>query len=670
MRRILSTWLICVALAVPAQGEDLHTFGGKTVQGWIAVLRDNASSDAQRREATFMLGCFGPEARAAAPDLIEAVRKGQIQREAVGALVSIGAGAEVTAPILVDQFVKHGYFGVGPGLGTYDHFGSPIGALVRVGAPVVPALRKVLDGPDEILRIHAAYALKEIGPAARATVPSLIRSLERIKDVGKDEILFDNTVEALGRIGPEARAAIPALNRRLDEGRAGYDLVVWALDRIGSPAIQKLLDALQRDGDPYMANLLAWHGPRAIAAAPQLRAMLSDGRLRFRVNAAVILAHIDRSATNVIPVLVEGLSPHDDEAVAAEGDVARALARFGPQAKSALPILDGLVTKEWADSDVLKALVKIDPEGEKCVPALIRALGHEDSEVVRVAADCLGLLGPRAKDAIPALTAVVTRVREGPFLPRPEADPQVGAARALRRVGPQGKVAIPALIRAVRDRRRLSGEGHSDGPAAAAVAESLGSFGTEARDAIPVLIDALQSHDENSDERLLRPAAALALGRIRPEASAAIPALGAYIDKHEKSSWDQAEAIVAIYRLAPDGRQIAERWLQKPIERSKAHTLFAELRARAMVLGAMGRTSFESDWVTSLYLDRLAYRQSHSLPFETAPLEQFESWFEEIGRLGTAARLAIPRLNGLRNDPSPFVRLWASEALERITPQK
>ncbi len=670
MRPILPTWLIWVVLAVPAQGEDLHTFGGRTVEGWIAVLRDQASTEAQRRVAAVMLGCFGPEARAAAPDLIEAVRKGQIQGEGVGALVSIGAGAEVTAPILVDQFLKHGYFAVGPGLGTYYHSGSPIGALARVGESVVPALTKVLDGPDENFRIHAAHALKELGPAARAAVPSLIRTLERITDVGKDEILFDNTVEALGRIGPEARAAIPALNRRLDEGRAGYSLVVWALDRIGSPAVQKLLDEFQRGGDPYVADLLAWHGPRAIAAAPRLRAMLSDGRLRFRVNAAVILAHIDRSATNVIPVLVEGLSPHDDEAVAAEGDVARALARFGPEARSALPVLVGLVTKEWANSDVVKALVQIDPGGEKCVPAVIRALGIEDLEVVRAAADCLGLLGPRAKDAIPALTAVVTRVREGPILPLPDEDPQVGAARALRRVGSPGKAAIPALIRAVKDRRRLAGEDDFDGQAAAAAAEALGSFGTEARDAIPVLIEALRSHNENFDERLLRPATALALGRIRPEARAAIPALQAYIDEREKSSWDQAEAIIALYQLAPGGRQIAERWLQKPIEWSNTRRLFADLRARAMVLGAMGRTSFESDWVTRLYLDRLDFRLSHSLPFETAPLEQYESWFEEIGRLGTAARLAIPRLKGLGNDPSPFVRLWASEVLERITPQK
>jgi hypothetical protein len=59
--------------------------------------------------------------------------------------------------------------------------------------------------------------------------------------VGQDESLFDNTVEGLGRIGSEARAAIPALNRLLDEG-TGYNLVKWALNRIGSPAVQEFFD--------------------------------------------------------------------------------------------------------------------------------------------------------------------------------------------------------------------------------------------------------------------------------------------------------------------------------------------------------------------------------------------------------------------------------------------
>ena len=99
--------------------------------------------------------------------------------------------------------------------------GSAIGALARVGEPAVPALRKVLDGPDEILRVHAAYALGEFGPAARAAVPSLIRTLERIKDVGKDEILFDHTVRGPGpdRAGGPGRHPGAESPPRRGEGR-------------------------------------------------------------------------------------------------------------------------------------------------------------------------------------------------------------------------------------------------------------------------------------------------------------------------------------------------------------------------------------------------------------------------------------------------------------------
>ena len=55
------------------------------------------------------------------------------------------------------------------------------------------------------------------------------------------------------------------------------------------------------------------------------------------------------------------------------------------------------------------ALVQIDPEGTECVPALIAALKHEDDDVVDAAANYLGLLGPRAKDAVPALAMALTR---------------------------------------------------------------------------------------------------------------------------------------------------------------------------------------------------------------------------------------------------------------------
>ncbi len=46
------------------------------------------------------------------------------------------------------------------------------------------------------------------------------------------------------------------------------------------------------------------------------------------------------------------------------------------------------------------------------------------------------------------------------------------------------------------------------------------------------------------------------------------------------------------------------------------------------------------------------------------PEWDFGEWFED---LGVGARLAIPTLTELRKRDSPWVRMWATDALRRIT---
>jgi len=147
------------------------------------------------------------------------------------------------------------------------------------------------------------------------------------------------------------------------------------------------------------------------------------------MSAAVALASIEPSSTEPIPVLIEALNHLDDQGLDV-AEVPAALARFGPKARAALPILIGLVRKRRDDPDLYKALVQIDPKGKECVPALVSALKYEDHEaeyeVVDVAINCLGLLGPRAKDAVPALAAAMTRDSKQAFYSG--YDPQVSAA--------------------------------------------------------------------------------------------------------------------------------------------------------------------------------------------------------------------------------------------------
>jgi hypothetical protein len=132
MRPILSALPIVVALSIGARSEKPNTFRGKTIEGWLAVFRDEASTEAWRSEEALMLGCFGPEARSAVPDLMEAVRKGRVRDEAVDALVNIGAGNEVTIPVLIDRFRKRGsHHLIVQGAISYDN--SVANALARVG---------------------------------------------------------------------------------------------------------------------------------------------------------------------------------------------------------------------------------------------------------------------------------------------------------------------------------------------------------------------------------------------------------------------------------------------------------------------------------------------------------------------------------------------------------
>src|SRR6185312_100983 len=96
-------------------------------------------------------------------------------------------------------------------------------------------------------------------------------------------------------------------------------------------------------------------------------------------------------------------------------EVPAALAHLGPNAKAALPVLIDVVKQGRGDDDILMALVQIDPEGKECVPALTAALKSDDEDTVEVAGSCLGLLGPRAAEAVPALVPVVARDRQDRF---------------------------------------------------------------------------------------------------------------------------------------------------------------------------------------------------------------------------------------------------------------
>jgi HEAT repeat protein len=676
MRSTLPILLVAILWPHPALADEKHVFLGRTADGWLSVLRDQTSKKGDRLEAIRALGCFGPEARAAVPDLVDALNREETRVVATDALVQIGAAIPQTVPLLIERFVKEGC----------DQFTSR-GAiafnpkvrnlLVNIGRPAVPALVDVVKGPNPAMRVCAAEALGAIGPAASAAVPALIRVIERPDSEVTAEILTHHAAKALGRIGPQAKAAVPALTRLLgteaykEVGSTQFDLVL-ALARIGAPPIQMLLDVFLGSGKSFVAHELGWLGTNASAAIPRLREALTDKRPQVRIVAAVALAHIEPSDLSPVPVLVDAIKYFDDENSELDLSlVPSALALFGSRAKTALPALTRLIEQGGGYSDAVKALVHIDPQGTVCVPALISALKRDEIEVADVAARCLGLLGPSAKSAVPALCVAMTGAFPVEFYN--EYDPQVSAAKAIRRIGPAAKTAIPTLIAALKfryDQTRPFGDRNLGGEynAAAAAAQVLGSFGADAKAAVPALIQAVQTREKDDANWPVRQAAALALGQIGPDARAAIPALRDMLKENAADTEALAELMVALYRLAPEGKDLAEAWLAKPMTVRTERDLLNTLQNRALVVGAMGRASVEADWWTKSYLGWLTWAIQDENPRANEQIESYESWFEDIGRLKSAGRLAIPRLNELHKHKSPFVRMWATEALEQIKP--
>jgi HEAT repeat protein len=356
--------------------------------------------------------------------------------------------------------------------------------------------------------------------------------------------------------------------------------------------------------------------------------------------------------------------------------VTEALAKLGPGARTALPKLIVLLGKE-PDHALCKTLVRIDPEGKECVPALISVLKANDYQVVEVAAGCLGLLGARASDAVPALAAALTREFGERFSNGYE--PQASAARALRRMGPAARSAIPALIGALkfRDRVRPHAGGfndvneagdESDCTGAAASAEVLGLFGAEAKGAVPALIEAVQRRERDDNNWLVRLKAIEALGRIGPDAKPAIPVLRGLMKEKQHNRQSLPVILAALYRLAPDGKELAEKWLDTPVKRSSTWTR-EPLLGRAMLMGVMGRTSVEADYLTRGTLSSINRLFASAGPEADDPPMPVAEWFERLGEFGVGGHKAIPRLREFQKHPSPWVRVWATEALEQITPK-
>jgi HEAT repeat protein len=153
----------------------------------------------------------------------------------------------------------------------------------------------------------------------------------------------------------------------------------------------------------------------------------------------------------------------------------------------------------------------LGPEAKSAVPAVIRALTDKDNKVRLSAASCLLTLGSTASEAVPAL---LKGIKDKDLAVRGQIICALGATQVKE------KDVIQALTSCLADDQPLFIRG--------CAASALADLGNAAKGAIPKLIEALETKIVKPDEenkRRLCSFAAYALGEIGPAAKAAVPNL-------------------------------------------------------------------------------------------------------------------------------------------------
>jgi HEAT repeat protein len=240
--------------------------------------------------------------------------------------------------------------------------------LVKIGAPAVPALKKLLD--DNAAHVLAAETLGKIGPDASDALSGLV---EGLKKVGEPEYSAAATI-AMGKIGA---AAVPYLQSVLKEETdekvlANASLVLRQIGPDAKDAVPELIEVVKKGKPPQAVEALGRIGPKAKAAVPVLAEALKgkgSGSDPMRVRAAIALGQIGPDAKEAVPALADALS--------------------GPP-----PLRFHAAT----------SLGQIGPNADKAVVALIDLLKDEKAGPGRaLAAQALGEIGPGAKDALRTL---------------------------------------------------------------------------------------------------------------------------------------------------------------------------------------------------------------------------------------------------------------------------
>jgi HEAT repeat protein len=635
--------------ALPRGGERVLMILVRTGPAAVPALEEALREGESAPYAARVLGAMGPRARPAVGALTALLLDGKAKDEARA------ASAEALGRI-----------------GPEEPDGPPERLAID---PVIGPLTAALSGPSAV-KLAAARALAELGPAARSAVPSLARvSRDKDADVAAAACLALGATRApaaaaplllrlqeaddaspaaaagLARLGPAGRTAVGGLVGSLGSKKSDAFLSRAVLERLGPVALSGLVDSL-REGNTETsrgaAEVLGLMGPRATVSLPGLTGLLQDRDPAVRLFAAQAAVRIDpERAKEIVPVLVPLVLGGEQQIATMAAAI---LADLGPDARTGLPVLATALQSPVERVFVRAAGVigRMGQAAKPVAPALAAALARPHLRAH--AALALASTDPGRRDeAVKALLADLEDTRE-PM--------RSLALAALARMRPPPIEALPAL-------RALLADEQAAGPALAVLAAMDAKV---LREIVPDLVGLLSSSNAG-----VRASATAVLARVGQDT---LPALEAALKSNSAVMRGAAANALRVVQSGGPGREPSALVPllndAEPKVRYAAAQAIAELGckegvARQAMLELLGHPEAE--------LRRAAARLPRSRrDFESWAPHLLECLYDPDAEIRRQAALSLSlegashdevqqSLRGLLDDPVPAVRLAAAQRL-------
>ncbi|MDB5336418.1 MAG: putative lyase [Planctomycetaceae bacterium] len=330
------------------------------------------------------------------------------------------------------------------------------------------------------------------------------------------------------------------------------------------------------------------------------------------------------------------------------GKSIRALAKFGPEARAAIPALIEALpdTESFNDrfgrfSISTAAYQTLYDVGIEAIPALTIAVDSTKPHVGHSAIDCLARFGPRARSSLEAIVKVLSD---------PDRDNHFSACAALSRIDADGTVAVPILERYF-NTKSIAKDDYGQGM----VIELLGRYPNHPR-TLPMLLAALKHSNPE-----VRGGAVQALTDMRGRSQQIIPALLPLLhDRGLKTKFEMSAhcatvdrqgvwryAAIALALQGAPGEKVVPELLQE-LENPDPKEVHNS-NAKAVLWQILEFSAFPPGTAARLLR---CYEQAVDRRRETMKLEKFDQY--EV----TAELLAIASLARMPRQTAEFTAKW------------